>query len=107
VIRLAVGPDVVLDMLPNPLFRRSAITPEVASDIRGRELGVDDHGRRFRLTALRIRGQSLADLDVIVSTALTRLRVDGVFGLDFFERFAGVYGEPHTNLVVLSHVTRS
>jgi hypothetical protein len=42
---------------------------------------------RFRLKALSIQGQRIADLTVRVSPRVTAVGADGVLGLDFLTRF--------------------
>jgi hypothetical protein len=107
VIRLAVGQDIAWDMLPNPLALRSSITPGALDDLRTREAAMPASGNRIRLRNLRIDRQPVPDLDVTVSVAVTRLRVDGVLRLDCFEQFVGVHWEPHTHRVTLFSRERS
>lgn len=59
------------------------------------------HHRRVRLRDLRIVGEHVPDIDAYVSSALTRLGVDGVLGYDFFEHFAAVHWCPHRRQIVL------
>ncbi len=102
VIRHAVGQDTVLDPLPNPLARRSSTAPRSLDDIEAREGLVPGTGGRSLLTNLRIGQHFIPDLEMTLGAALTRLRVDGVLGLDFFARFAGGYWEPWTHRVTLT-----
>lgn len=101
VVRLPVGDDIVLDMLPNPLARRSSIALRSLDDIEAREGLVPGTGGRWRLTNLRIGQHPIPDLEATLSPTVTRLHVDGVLGLDFFARFAGVRWEPRTHPVTL------
>ena len=101
IVRLDVGPDIVWDMLPNPLSRRSIISPEALDDLRVRGLVPERTGTWVPLRDLRIADQPVPDLDVRVSAAMTRLRVDGILGLDSFEQFDLVRWHPRTHRVTL------
>ena len=101
VVRLAVGPDITWDMLPNPTAPRSAITRAALDDLQRRGLSPATEQRRAVLRDLRIAGQRVADLEVRVSVAPTRLGVDGILGLDFFEQFEAVLWYPRTGQVTL------
>ena len=101
VIRLSVGDDIAWDMLPNPLSRRSIISPRAFEDLQKRGLAASQNVQRFVVRDLRIAGQTVPDLDVRVSAATIRLRVDGILGLEFFGQFELVQWYPHTRRVTL------
>jgi hypothetical protein len=102
VIRLAVGVDLALDMLPYPSARRSVVRREVFEDAR-RKLG--EGARRDRgilLHDMTIAGQPVPDLIVHPSAAPSRLNVDGFLGLDFFSQFDVVEWRPKTSQMRLT-----
>jgi hypothetical protein len=96
VIRLSVGLDLALDMLPYPTARRSVVTRLVfqnAAALLGNEAR---RGQGVLLSRLQIVGQSVPDLIVYPSMAPSRLQVDGFLGLDFFSQFDLVEWRPKT-----------
>ena len=102
VIRLSVGMDFALDMLPYPTARRSVVTRPIfhqALSILGETAR---HGSGMLLQDLRIAGQAVPDLTVYPSMAPGRLLVDGFLGLDFFEHFDLVEWRPKTRLIQLT-----
>jgi hypothetical protein len=101
VVRLDVGPDYGLDMLPYPTTRRSCLTRQAMHDIVERTSSAVSQGSRLRLTDLRIAGQSVPDLDVVPSLAPGRLQIDGFLGLDFFEQFDIVEWRPKARMMRL------
>ncbi|MEA2598858.1 MAG: hypothetical protein QOF01_5327 [Thermomicrobiales bacterium] len=102
VIRLSVGMDLALDMLPYPTARRSVVTRDIFQDAL-LKLGDDAlHGRGILLRDLKIAGQPVPDLVVHPSVAPGRLQVDGFLGLDFFEKFDVVEWRPKTRLMRLT-----
>lgn len=101
VVRLNVGLDFGLDMLPYPSTLRSCVSPEAAEDLAGKVAQVVRPGRRLTLTDLRIAGQAVPDLVVVRSLAPGRLQVDGFLGLDFFEQFDIVEWRPKARLMRL------
>ena len=48
-------------------------------------------GRRFALTRPLLDGQPVDDLEVRISTRVTRVGADGVLGLDFLGRFTDIH----------------
>jgi hypothetical protein len=101
VIRLDVGPDFGLDMLPYPTALRLCLTRQAARDLLDKVPSVSRQGPRLKLTDLRITGQAVPDLDVVHSLAPGRLQVDGFLGFDFFEKFDVVEWRPKTRLLRL------
>jgi hypothetical protein len=101
VIRLNVGFDFGLDMLPYPTAQRSCVSREVAHDLVDKVAHVERRGRHLKLTGLRIAGQPVPDLDVVSSLAPGRLQVAGFLGLDFFEQFDVVEWQPKARLMRL------
>jgi len=91
VIRLAVGDDVVLNMVPNPGFPRSVVSRRVWDDLVARGMLAASEGRTVVLRDLRIEQQRSPDLPVRVSPLTRILGVDGILGFDFFENYTGVY----------------
>jgi hypothetical protein len=102
VIRLAVGEDIVWDMLPNPAAPRSTIRWEALEDLKAKGIAPPDARRGADLHGVRIAGHPVPAFRVYVSAFVNRLSVDGVLGLDFFEQFAAVHWYPHSHRVVLS-----
>jgi hypothetical protein len=102
VIRLSVGLDLALDMLPYPTARRSVITRLVFQNAAGRLGDRARRGQGILLSQLQIVGQSVPDLIVYPSMAPSRLQVDGFLGLDFFSQFDVVEWHPKTWLVRLT-----
>jgi len=94
VIRLNIGFDFGLDMLPYPTALRSCVSREAAQDLVDKVAHVERRGRHLKLTGLRIAGQPVPDLDVVLSLSPSRLQVDGFLGLDFFEQFDIVEWRP-------------
>jgi len=101
VVRVDVGEDMVWDMLPNPTARHSSISPEALGDMQARGWTPSTTSNTALLQDLRISGQPIPDLHVRVSPAVTLIAVDGIFGFDFFEKFAAVHWEPSTGRVTL------
>ncbi len=99
-VRLSVGQDVVLEMIPNPTVLRSSLSRQALRDLRTRGV-LEGGGPTFVLRDLRISGQPVADLTVRVGAAATLLRVDGILGFDFFLQFSAVVLEPRTLRVTL------
>jgi hypothetical protein len=100
-IRLEVGPDVVFEMLPNPVASRTAIRPSSFRDLVQRGLAPAHEPRRVMLRHLSIAGQPVPDLEARVSVAVGRLGFDGVLGFDFFARFDEVLWRPGTGEMIL------
>jgi len=94
VIRLNVGFDFGLDVLPYPTALRSCLSRQAVQDILDKVVRVSRRAPGLRLTDLRIAGQPVPDLDVVPSLAPSRLQVDGFLGLDFFEQFDVVEWRP-------------
>ena len=101
VARLAVGRDVAWDMLPNPTVARSRIGPRALDDLIRHEGPPPRRGNDLILRNLTIAGQQRPDLAVLVDPGITRLKIDGMLGFDFFERFEEVRWNPRTKLVTL------
>jgi hypothetical protein len=101
VIRLSVGQDVVLEMLPNPLSSRSVITEQARDDLARRSMLTSPTARRQQLHDLKIEGQVVPDLEVIVTPRVQRLAVDGVLGRDFFAHFIDVRWDVRGNRLTL------
>ena len=101
VVRLDVGPDFGLDMLPYPTALRSCLSRQTAQLLLDSFGPTIRRGSRLRLTNLRIAGQPIPDLDVVPSRAPDRLQVDGFLGLDFFELFDVVEWRPKARLMRL------
>ncbi len=102
VIRLSVGMDLALDMLPYPTARRSVVTRDVFQDALAK---LGDGARRSRgilLRDMKIEGQAVPDLIVHPSMAPNRLQVDGFLGLDFFSQFDVIEWHPKTWLMRLT-----
>jgi hypothetical protein len=102
VIRLSVGMDLALDMLPYPAAPRSEVTPDIFRDARWKLGEPALRNRGIILQDLRIAGQPVPDLIVHPSLAPTRLQIDGFLGLDFFSQFDVVEWHPKTHLVRLT-----
>jgi hypothetical protein len=100
-IRLEVGPDVVFEMLPNPVAPRTAIRPSSFQDLAQRGMATAEEARRVTLRQLSIGGHPVPDLEASVSAAVGRLGFDGVLGFDFFARFAEVVWRPGTGQMIL------
>lgn len=101
IVRLSVGQDIAWDMMPNPTLRRSRISPRALDDLTAREGGPLRRGDAVLLQQLRIRGEPIPDLPVLVGASVTRLGVDGILGFDFFEQFEEVRWNPRTQFMVL------
>jgi len=101
IVRLAVGNDIVWDMLPYPAARRSIISPRAFDDLRAHGLAPTPGLARAVVRGLPIADQPVPDLEVRVSAAVTRLKVDGFLGLDFFEQFELVQWNPRSHRVTL------
>jgi hypothetical protein len=101
VVRLEIGPDVVFEMLPNPVASRTAIRPSSFQDLVQRGLATPEESRRVTLRRLSIAGQPVADLEALVSAAVGRLGFDGVLGFDFSARFDEVTWRPRTGRMTL------
>jgi hypothetical protein len=91
----------VWDMFPSPTTGATAIGPVSFADLQHR-MGttLDDRGRAV-VTDLRIEGQPVPDLEVRVSRAVDRLRVNGILGLDFFQLFDSVLWLPRAGRITL------
>jgi hypothetical protein len=101
VIRLSVGLDLALDMLPYPASRRSVVTRNAFRDAH-RKLGEGARrGHGLLLQDVKITGQPVPELLVYPSVAPDRLQVDGFLGLDFFSQFDVVEWHPKTHLMRL------
>lgn len=98
---LEVGDEFALEMLPAPNHARSAISRQALADLKSRRLVSQDDQKSCALRSLRIAGQPVADLDVVVSVGPAFLRVDGILGGDFFRRFSQVRWDPQSNRVTL------
>jgi hypothetical protein len=94
VIRLSVGLDLALDMLPYPTARRSVVTRTVFQNAVGTLGDGARRGRGVLLRDLTIAGQPVSDLIVHPSMAPERLEVDGFLSLDFFSQFDIVEWRP-------------
>lgn len=94
-VPLAVGPDIVLEMLPNLLSPRSSVSRQVLDDRRWRGM-ISGHEPPFLLPDLRIVGQSVPSVAVRVGTSVRLLGADGMLGFDFFGQFERVVLEPLT-----------
>ncbi len=90
-LRLAVGDDAVLEMVPNPGFPRTVISQRAADDLTARGMIAPGRRRDVTLRNLRIEGQQIPDLVVRVSPIGRILGVDGILGFDFIQRYTGVY----------------
>jgi hypothetical protein len=101
VVRLNVGLDIAWDMIPNPTVAQSRIRPRAVEELRSHEGDPARRGNLLILRNLTIAGQPVADLPVLVDPAVSRLRMDGILGLDFFEQFEEVRWQPRTRLVTL------
>jgi hypothetical protein len=102
VIRLSVGLDFALDMLPYPTARRSVVTRplfQTAINLMGNEAR---RGNGVLLSRLLILGQPVSDLIVYPSVAPSRLQVDGFLGLDFFAQFDLVEWRPKSRQMRLT-----
>lgn len=102
VIRLSVGMDFALDMLPYPTARRSLVTRPIFQQALGFLGESARRGSGLLLQELQIAGQSVPDLRVYPSMAPERLQVDGFLGLDFFAQFDLVEWRPKTRLIRLT-----
>lgn len=100
VVPLAVGQDVVLEMLPNLLSTRSIISRRTLEDLRQRGL-VEGDASRFLLSDLRTIGQPVPSVVVRVGPTASMLGVDGILGFDFFGTFGRIMLETRTLLVTL------
>jgi hypothetical protein len=102
VIRLAVGMDFALDMLPYPTALHSVVTRPIFQQAVNKLGEGARRGRGILLQDLRIAGQPVFDLIVHPSIAPERLQVDGFLGLDFFSQFDVVEWHPKTHLMRLT-----
>jgi hypothetical protein len=100
--------DVVLDMAPNLIFRESLISEQALVDLRRRGVlpEAGDRQRRLVVRELRIVGQPIPDVEVRSSRLPDVLRVDGLLGLDFLERFATVRYDTATHRVTRTRPDR-
>ena len=99
-VPLSVGPDIVLDMLPNLLASRSAISRRSLADMRGRGLIAGDEPP-IVLRELRIVGQPVPDVAVRVGSAPNLLDVDGFLGFDLVAKCSRIVFEPETLTMTL------
>jgi hypothetical protein len=103
IIRLSVGMDFALDMLPYPTARRSVVTRPIYQQALGFPGEGAQLGRGLLLQNLRIAGESIPDLLVRPSADPSRLQVDGFLGLDFFSQFDVVEWHPKTHMMRLTN----
>lgn len=102
VVGLAVGPDIHWDMIPNPLRPHSSISRLALEDLSSRLGGAPPRaGAAYLLQDVRIAGHSVPDIAVRINPIVSRLKVDGILGLDFFQQFDAVTWHPKTHRVVL------
>lgn len=101
VLRLSVGPDIVLDMLPYPTAARSCVTRRVFADCSRRLGGQPANPSGILLGDLLIDKQPIPPLWVVPSLAPARLDVDGFLGFDFFVQFERVEWLPRTGIIRL------
>ena len=86
---LEVGSYGALEMLADPNSLRSLISERAWAALITSGLALPaEQPRRCSLRDLRIQGQTIPDLEVLVSSTLRR--VDGVLGLDFFRNYRSV-----------------
>ena len=101
IIPLSVGLDAVLEMLPLPQQRRSAISRRALERVTEQALIRPISAGTHALRDLRIKGHEVPELQVRVSGAPDIAEVDGVLGLDFFANFTDVRWTPGINTVIL------
>jgi hypothetical protein len=91
ILPVAVGEDVVVEMIPNPGFPRSVISQRVRNDLVARGVVATETRRALTLRDLRIEGYPIPDITVRVAPITRILGVDGILGFDFFENYTGLY----------------
>ena len=101
ILPLAVGDDVLLEMIPNPGFPRSVINQRVRDDLVARGVVIAESRRALTLRDLRIEGHPIPDVTVRVAPITRILGVDGILGFDFFEHYAGVYFDTRSRRLTL------
>lgn len=101
VVHVSVGLDIGWDMLPNPLLAQTVIRASAARDYRARMEESSAGGPRVTLQDLRIDRQPIPDLSARIVRSIPRIPVDGILGLDFFQKFSEVRWDPHTHRVTL------
>ena len=62
--------------------------------------GVDVEVPSFRLQSLQVEGIIVQALEVLVITFSPRLRIDGVFGVNFLERFRSTFDFDTATLIL-------
>ena len=100
VVPLSLGPDHILEMLPNLFAARSTISQRALDELRSNGL-IASGDSPFVLRDLRIVGQPVPDVAVHVGTAASILRVDGILGYDFVQQFSRIIFETRTRWVTL------
>lgn len=98
---LKVGDEATLEMVADPNTLRSVISERIWASLLMRGLASTKQPRSASLRDLRIQGQAIPDLDVLVSSTLRR--VDGVLGLDFFRNYRTVEFDTRNFRIVLKN----
>ena len=95
-----VGSEFTLEMVADPNSIHSVISERAwARLITSGLASPTEQPRRCSLRDLRIQGQSIPDLEVLVSSVLER--VDGILGLDFFRNYPTVEFDTRNFRIVL------
>jgi predicted aspartyl protease len=79
--------------LQRPMARRSIASIQ----------GVDVEVPSFRLQSLQVEGIIVQALEVLVITFSPRLRIDGVLGVNFLERFRSTFDFDTATLILRAH----
>ena len=95
IVPLSVGPDIVIEMLPNPSSAQSSISRATRERLQTTPFLEWIAAGRYHLHELAVQGQRLSDLEVRVSAGPALLGLDGILGRNFFSRFGMITWEPH------------
>lgn len=95
-------------MVLDPGSPISAISPETRDNLTERDLLRSASHSRYehRLTSLVVDRQQLPDVDVRVLPRLSRLRIDGLIGLDFLSQFDAIHYYVRARELVLEYPER-
>lgn len=91
-IPVVAGHEHALDFVFDTGSPVSAISPETRDDLSAK--GLLTNGQRpgwFRLAGITVQGQAIPDLDLRVLGRLSRLKIDGLIGLNYLSHFESVH----------------
>ena len=101
IVPVSVGPDYLLEMLPNPTSARSLISARAREQLVSRGLLSPDTSSLHCLRDLKIQGQDVPDLMVRVARLAPLRELDGILGQDFFEQYREVRYDPRARRLTL------